>query len=91
MLVFMHCIFFPGSLGLNTMIHHHYKREYIEPGMSSPAEIHSMLCTLTLGLLWTTHCTWKSHCCLDSLPNCKCWKSAQPWWAPNCNCSPSWC
>jgi len=31
------------TLGPNTMVHHHYKKECKHPGMISPAEINSIL------------------------------------------------
>jgi len=32
------------TIGPNTMCHHHYKREYKQPVMISPAEIHLIPC-----------------------------------------------
>ena len=83
------------TLGLNTMIHHHYKREFKQLGMILPAEIHSVT-------LLNTNSPW-NHCqlltaqerhgaaCSKMFPTANTKEPAQLWWALYRNRPPHQC
>jgi len=61
--------------GTHFMIHPHHERKDNQPGMTSPAEIHSIPCSTPLAFgtdwLFAAQITEDPYCCLvRSLPNC---------------------